>query len=120
MSAASGPHAHTPVVDRALALVCTLPAAEHAQRGVDVQSALSRATAQRELEDGVLLVFDNSDDTARLLLDLVLAERRCCAQFTYALSFGADYRPIELRVSAADALVQPLKDLYFGLMPVRT
>ncbi len=108
-----------PDVDRAMALVCSLPTTEQTERRVDVQTVISRATSHRELVDGVALVFENSDESARSLLALVLAERNCCARFTYALMFGSNHQPLELHVRAGDALVQPLKDLYLGLMPVR-
>lgn len=109
-----------PAVDDAMALVCTLPTADRSGRRVDVQAVLQQAISHRELDDGVALVFENTDVSARLLLDLMLAERNCCARFSYALVFGAGHRPVELHVQAPEALVKPLKDLYFGLLTVRT
>jgi hypothetical protein len=107
-------------VDAAMAPACTLPTTDRTGRRVDVQAVVSMAIDHLELEDGVAFVFDNSDDVARLLLDLVLAERTCCARFAYSLRFGSEHQPIELRVQAVGALVQPLKDMYFGLIPVRS
>jgi len=50
------------------------------------------------------------------LLDLVLAERNCCAQFTYSIVFGPRHQPIELHVEATGALIQPLKVMYLSIM----
>ena len=104
-----------PNVESAMALVCTLPAPEQGERRVSVHDVLSRATSSRELESGVAFLFENTDDAARSLLDFVLAERNCCAQFRYAILFEPEHAPIALRVEAAGALVQPLKDLFLGL-----
>lgn len=86
---------------------------------VDVAAAIERSTAIGETERGVTLTFDGSDDTARLVTDLVLAERRCCAQFTYTPAFSPAAGAIELRVEAADQLIGPLKQLYLGLSAAR-
>lgn len=104
-------------VESAMALVCTLPAAGRDDRRAGVRSVINQATSSRELECGVAFSFENRDDIARLLLDLVLAERNCCAQFTYAILFEQQHRPIELRIEAREPLVRPLKDLYVGLLP---
>ena len=98
-----------------MALVCTLPASERGERRLSVKDILSRATSAREIENGVAFLFENSDDAARSLLDLVLAERNCCAQFSYTIGFEPQHAPIAFRVEAMGALVQPLKDLYLGL-----
>jgi hypothetical protein len=101
-----------------MALVCTVPEAGRGERRTDVQSIIRRATSFRELEDGVAFEFAGSDEVSRLLFDLVLAERSCCAQFRYGIHFGPRQGAIELRVKADGQLVQPLKDLYLGLARV--
>lgn len=105
----------TPDVESAMALVCTVSESGRGERQIDVQSVIVRATSFRELENGVAFDFDGSDDIARLLLVLVLAERSCCAQFRYGIGFAPRQGAIELRVEAEGQLVQPLKDLYLGL-----
>ena len=104
-----------PNVESAMALVCTVPASGRDKRRWSVHDVLSRATSSREVENGVAFLFENSDDAARSVLDLVLAERTCCAQFTYSIVFEPEHAPIALRVEAVGALVQPLKDLFLGL-----
>ena len=98
--------------DSPLGLVCTIPAADRGERLVSVLRVVARAKSVGTLKHGIRLVFEGSDEVARLLLDLVLAERACCAQFTYSIVFGAPHRTIELRVEAAGSLVQQLRRLY--------
>jgi hypothetical protein len=103
-----------PSVDDALALVCTIPSTDRGERRVSVAAVVQRARECRDIEFGVSLVFDPSAENAKLVSDLVLAERECCAQFTYTIVFtplGGDF---ELRVEAAVVLVRPLKTLYLG------
>jgi hypothetical protein len=101
-----------PELDSAMALVCAIPASDRAGRRVTVQSVVSHAVSSRELETGVAFRFEGDEDIARDLLDLVLAERTCCAQFSYAIDFEARLGAIELRVEGVGQLVQPLKDMY--------
>lgn len=104
-----------PSVESAMALVCTLPPSARDERRVSVHDVLSRATASRELENGVAFLFENADETAQSLLALVLAEKDCCAQFAYSIVFAPQHAPIAFQVEGAGALVRPLKDLYLGL-----
>ena len=104
-----------PSVESAMALVCTLPTLDRDKRRLSVHDVLSRATSSRELTSGVAFLFESSDDAARSLLDLVLAERNCCAQFTYSIIFAPQRASIAFHVEGAGSLVQPLKDLYLGL-----
>ena len=100
--------------ESAMALVCAVPPSGRDERRAGVHDVVARATSSQELEDGIAFEFANTDDIARMLLDLVLAERDCCARFTYSLLFEADHAPIELRLGTR-TLVQPLKDLYAGI-----
>jgi hypothetical protein len=100
------------VVDSAMALVCSLPSAGRTERRASVQAVISQATTSREIENGISFSFENSDDVARSLFDLVLAERNCCAQFTYSIRFERDHRPIELRVEASGLAVPLLKYVF--------
>lgn len=72
----------------------------------------------QELEHGVSFTFENTDDVARMVLDLVLAERHCCSQFTYSVVFEPQLAPIQLRIQAPALLIEPLKGLYAALSPV--
>lgn len=102
-------------VDSALALVCTVPAIGRNGRRTDVQAVLSLASSCRGVDDGVAITFPNTDDVLQSVVDLVAAERNCCAQFRYTIDFPPEHQPIELRVQAPAQLVQPLRDLYVGL-----
>jgi hypothetical protein len=102
-------------VDSAMALVCTIPAADRAERIGSAQTVITQATSFRELDNGVAFTFNNSEDVARLLLDLVLAETKCCAQFNYSIVFGSPHQTIELRVEAHPRLARRLKYLFLGL-----
>lgn len=102
-------------VESAMALVCTIPPAGRGERRTTVQAVVAQATSAREVDNGVTLAFAHSDETARLLLDLVLAERVCCAQFVYSIAFRPMQEQIELTVEATGAQIRPLKDLYLGL-----
>jgi hypothetical protein len=100
------------VVDSALGLVCSLPAAGRDERRTSVQAVIAHATSWTELENGISFSFDNSDAMAKSLLDLVLAERQCCAQFTYSIRFERQHAPIELRVEASGLLMPLLKGVF--------
>jgi hypothetical protein len=106
------PLAAADVVDSALALVCSLPADSRHERRISMNAVVSQATSRHELENGVSFLFENSDDIARSLFDLVLAERHCCAQFRYSILFAPEHQPIELRVEAAGPSVWLLKKLF--------
>jgi hypothetical protein len=106
------PVAAADVVDSAMALVCSLPASGRNERRASVHAVISQATSWHDLENGISFSFENSDAIATALLDLVLAERTCCAQFTYSILFEPEHRPIELRVEATGASVWLLKELF--------
>jgi hypothetical protein len=106
-----------PDADAAMALVCTIPAGDRAARRHTVHETISQATAARELENGVAFQFAGTDEIARELLDLVLAERSCCADFRYAIAFEPRHGAVEFRVEGAGALVRPLKEMYLTFTP---
>jgi hypothetical protein len=108
------PHV-VPLIDEALALVCNVPQAGRDQRRVDAMSVVERATDVREIENGVVLTFEGSPDTARTVVDFALAERDCCAQFTYSILFAPHAASVELSIVASGASVQALRNLYLGL-----
>lgn len=106
---------HADSVDAAIALVCTLSPAGRDGRRISAQQLVDRATGIARLEDGVVLGFPGSDECARMVLEFVLAERECCAQFMYEIMFGPDRGPITLRVRATGAFVAALRVMYEGL-----
>ena len=102
--------------DDALGLVCTLPGSERAPRSVTLRDIISHARGWTELETGVALRFDGSDEVARLVFDLIVAERVCCAQFSYTMCFDPQHTSLELRVESPIAFRAALKDLYLELL----
>jgi hypothetical protein len=101
-----------PSADDALALVCVLAPLDRASRLGVVRHVLERATGWTEQNDGVLLEFPEADEISRMLLDFVLAERRCCPHFTYELCFAPDQRRVTVRMRASGAYLVPLKAMY--------
>lgn len=82
----------------AVALSCSLPEEALRERMAEVRGFLSRATERRPLNDGALLRFSGDDEAARLLLDFVLFERRCCSALAFELVFEPPHDAISLRV----------------------
>ena len=87
----------------AVALACTLPEEALRERMGEVHDLLARATERHALEDGALLRFPADDKAARLLLDFVLFERRCCSGLAYELVFEPPHASVALRVRGGEA-----------------
>ena len=69
-------------------ITCTLSEADLAQRRENVMAMLfQQAEAHQELEDGYRFRFPGTDEWSDQLLDFIKFERRCCAFFTFELSF---------------------------------
>lgn len=68
------------------------------------------------METGVAVRFDGSDKVARLVFDLIVAERVCCARFGYTMRFDPQRASLELRVESPIPLRTALKTLYLGLV----
>ena len=115
MSNRSNPLPLARSLSEALGLVCSLPSESREARRIDVQTLMTHAIAHRELDAGVAVTFPNTDDLAQSILDLVLAERNCCAQFRYTIVFDAAHQPIEVRIEGPGSLVASIKALYRGL-----
>jgi hypothetical protein len=107
-------------IERSLALVCALPEADHSERRATAAQVIERATTVHGTPDGVRLVFEGSSDTARIVVEFALAERECCSQFAYRITFDPHAAGVELRVTAPDSLVEPLQRLYAGLTATPT
>jgi hypothetical protein len=75
----------------------------------EVRNILGKATGRRQTDDGVIIEFPTDDATARTLLEFVLAERRCCAHFTYEIGFSPE---LTLRLRASGLYLVPLKMMY--------
>lgn len=75
----------------------------------EVKNILSKATGRRQTDDGVIIEFPNDDTTARNLFEFVLAERNCCAHFTYEVTFAPK---LTLRLRASGLYLVPLKTMY--------
>jgi hypothetical protein len=75
----------------------------------EVRQILKVATARRSTDDGVIIEFPDDDATARILLEYVLAERRCCAHFSYEIAFAPT---LTLRLRAAGLYLLALKAIY--------
>jgi hypothetical protein len=103
-----------PEVETAMALVCTLPESGRSDRRITLQSVIARARSAHELPEGVGFRFESSEEIANELLDLVLAERVCCANFSYTLYFEPGQGAIELRIEAPTDFARPLKDMYLS------
>ncbi len=63
----------------------------------------------------MLVEFPGADDTARALIEFVLAERRCCPHFTYELGFAPDHQRVTLRLRAGGANLAALRTIYGSL-----
>lgn len=78
----------------------------------EVKALLGKATARRATDDGVIIEFPGDDTTARTVLEFVLAERRCCAQFTYEIAFAPPADRVTLRLRGAGLYLVALKALF--------
>jgi hypothetical protein len=78
-------------------------------RAPEVRAILGKATARHNTDDGVIVEFPDDDATARTVLEFVLAERRCCAFFTYEMGLSPR---LTLRLRASGVYLLPLKALY--------
>jgi len=88
-------------------LVCT-----DLGRRAEVRDLLRKATGRRDTDDGVSIDFPPDDTTAQTLLEFVLAERRCCAQFTYEMAFAPKSERLTLRLRASGVYRVALKAMY--------
>ena len=78
-------------------------------RAPEVRNILGKATGRHVTDDGVIVEFPDDDATARTVLEFVLAERRCCAFFSYELGFTPR---LTLRLRASGMYLMPLKAMY--------
>ena len=86
-------------------IACTLSEAALARRREETIATLfQQAGAYQELEDGYAFHFPGTDAQADQLLDFIKFERRCCAFFTFDLSFAPEQGPIWLSLRGGDGV----------------
>jgi hypothetical protein len=77
-------------------IACTLTEQELRVRQEEVTPLFGHVTAVRELPDGFAFAFPPDPGRAHDVLDLILAERDCCAFFTFDLTFPTPHDAIWL------------------------
>lgn len=86
-------------------IACTLSDSALARRrGDTIATLFQQAGAYQELEDGYAFRFPGTDEQADQLLDFIKFERRCCAFFTFALSFEPNQGHIWLSLRGGDGV----------------
>ncbi len=70
-----------------LPIACNLSEPDLAKRGEEVESVFKSVEQVKELADGYAYRFPGSEEWATRLMEVVLAERRCCPFFTFELIF---------------------------------
>ncbi len=77
-------------------IACTLTERELRVRQQEVTPLFEHIVKVCELSDGYAFAFPPDASRAHDLLDLVLAERACCAFFTFELTFPAPHDAVWL------------------------
>ena len=95
-----------------LGIACGLPEQEFRARRAEMQSLLQKRLAYSPQNDGVLLEWAFSEETARTLLEFILFERVCCSGFRYELQFLPPHRSIGLLIGAPEEQVAALQAFY--------
>lgn len=91
------------------AIACTLDADAMPERLADWQSVLAHVVHRTDDTSAVHLEFDDAVDVADLAR-LVVAEQRCCAFFSFAIT--VDARGIGLDVAAPDDAAELVRALF--------
>lgn len=102
--------------DGAEGAACTLSPGALTGRRVELRGVLALATGFAESEQGFVISFPATDEAARAVWEVVLAERVCCAGFRYVITFTPGDATLSLTVDARDKYVAPLKALYTPLL----
>ena len=79
-------------------IACTLTERELRARQQEVSPLFEHVQRVRELSDGYAFAFPPDASRAHDLLDLVLAERACCAFFTFELTVPAPHDAVWLEL----------------------
>ena len=81
-------------------VACTLSAPDLAQRRHSLLAdLLAAATDRRLVGEGAQLTFANPEEVLPLLLEALVAERRCCPFLTFRLTFEPERGPLTLEIS---------------------
>jgi hypothetical protein len=81
-------------------------------RRAEVRDLIRSALGRHDTDDSVMFDFATDDHTARTILEFVVAERRCCAHFTYEIAFAPQNERLSLRVGATGDYLVALKAMY--------
>jgi hypothetical protein len=79
-------------------IACSLSAQERAERGDTWAQVLATAESVAELDDGYALRFPNHDAWIARAASLIVAERKCCPFFGFALEFQPDNGPVWMHI----------------------
>lgn len=83
-------------------IACKLDSPELARRKAWItDEVISRADHIGELDDGVLLRFDDADAHSATVLQLVELERRCCPFITFTVRYDAEQGPLTLLLTGS-------------------
>lgn len=99
-------------------LACTLLGNDRERQVAALRELRDTSRSLEELPDGYAFIF-NDDAAAAALLQVVLAERRCCPFFTFELILAADLGPVTLRVHGPAGAKDFIRDLLGGEAPAR-
>lgn len=99
-------------------LACMLQGNDRERQLAALRELRDTSRSLEELPDGYAFVF-NDDTAAAALLQVVLAERRCCPFFTFELILPADLGPVTLRVHGPTDAKAFIRDLLGGEAPAR-
>jgi hypothetical protein len=103
-------------IDLDIPIACTLSDKALAHRRENTIATLfQQAEARQELADGYTFRFPGTDQVADQLLDFIKFERRCCAFFTFELSFAPNEGPIWLSLRGGDGVKAYLQEELLSL-----
>ncbi len=91
-------------------IACTLEAEAMPDRLADWKTALAPARSRVRAGDGTVRLEFNEDIQLAPLAELVAAEQRCCAFFSFAIT--VDARGIALEVRAPDGAEEIVESLF--------
>jgi hypothetical protein len=99
-------------------IACTLTEQELRARQEEVTPLFEHVTRVCELPDGFAFAFPPDPGRAHDVLDLILAERVCCAFFTFELAFPAPHDAIWLSLRGSAQIKDFVRDGFLNQIPV--
>ena len=109
--------ASDPAAVSSLPIACTLTDAELRERAPKVSTVFDRVTRVRELPDGYAFAFPPADAGVRDLLDLVLAERACCAFLSFDVVFPAPHDAVWLHLRGGEEVKEFVSGTFLLRVP---